>query len=137
MVLVGKIIGKHKLLKMKKLLLILLTAFTLNAYSQTTLTKRVELIRSADFNMKLRVAMYNVAVGILTSPLPADSTLVKDAILKKQFAKGIIQGQGVENYTFSVIASGQVTDTSTDIELLAIISNVFNEFINFKKQTEE
>lgn len=133
----GNIYFMNKLIKMKKILLALLviTAFNMNA--QTTLDKRVELIRNADFNMKLRIAMYNVAVGILTAPLPTDTTLVEDALLKKQFAKGIIQGQGVENYTFSVIASGQVTDTTTDLVLLGTISNVFNEFINFKKQTEK
>ena len=122
---------------MRKILLALLVIVGLSVHAQTTLDKRVELIRSADFNMKLRVAMYNVAVGILTAPLPEDTTLIEDAILKKQFAKGIIQGQGVENYTFSVIASGQVTDTTSDTALLAIIGNVFNEFINFKKQTEK
>jgi hypothetical protein len=127
----------NKINKMRKILLALLVIVGLSVHAQTTLDKRVELIRSADFNMKLRVGMYNVAVGILTAPLPTDTTLIEDAILKKQFAKGIIQGVGVENYTFSVIASGQVTDTTSDTALLAIIGNVFNEFINFKKQTEK
>lgn len=133
----GNIYNTNKINEMKKILLIAMVALSLNANTQTTLNKRVELIRSADFNMKLRIAMYNVAVGILTAPLPTDTTLIEDAILKKQFAKGIIQGQGVENYTFSVIASGQVTDTTSDVILLGTIGNVFNEFINFKKQTEK
>jgi len=122
---------------MKKVLLTLLVGMTLNGYTQTTLDKRVELIRNADFNMKLRIGMYNVAVGILTAPLPTDTTKIEDAILKKEFAKGVIQGQGVENYTFSIIASGQVTDTTSDVNLLTIISNVFTEFINYRKQIDK
>lgn len=108
----------------------IIAAFGLKA--QTTLDQRVTLVKDGDFNLKLKIAMQQVAIGILTTPTPVDADSATTLALKKDFARGIILNGG-DIYLAPVIASGQVDDTTPDLVILGVITQMFDYFLAYKQ----
>jgi hypothetical protein len=129
------ILVNYKLNNMRKVVFLLLTIFALSASAQTTLDERVTLLKSSDFNIKLKVAMQQVAVGILTAPLSENADSAAVQLLKKNFAKNIVE-QGGERYIFPIVASGQVSDQSSDLVLIGVITQMFNYFAAFRQEQQ-
>lgn len=117
---------------MKKILFALMIVAAFGMKAQTTLDQRVTLVKDGDFNLKLKIAMQQVAIGILTTPTPADADSAATLALKKDFARGIILNGG-DIYLAPIIASGQVNDASADLVILGVISQMFDSFINYKQ----
>lgn len=118
---------------MKKLIFVFTLFMAFEANAQTSLSDRVALAKNADFNLKLKSAMQQVAIGILTTPLPTDADSLVVAAQKKVFAKNIIE-YGGDKYLFAIISSGQVSDASPDLAILGVISQMFNYFAAYKQE---
>lgn len=117
---------------MKKMFFIAAVLVASVVKGQTTLDQRTALAQDAAFNLKLKAAMQQVAIGILTTPLSANADSAAAQVLKKNFAKSIIE-YGGDKYLFPVIASGQVSDASPDLAILGVISQMFDYFAAFKQ----
>lgn len=118
---------------MRKLFFIAAVLVASVVKGQTTLDQRIALAQDAAFVIKLKMAMQQVAIGILTTPLSQNPDSVAVQVLKKNFAKGIVLGGG-DSYVFPVIASGAVSAASTDNQLYGVITQMFGYFAAFRQE---